>query len=41
MGNDSGPPSAGELVQMQELVKQAMLDGALGLSTGLEYYPGI
>ena len=30
-----------EVRRMQELVRQGMRDGALGLSTGLEYDPGI
>jgi dihydroorotase/N-acyl-D-amino-acid deacylase len=33
-------PSAEELARMKELVREAMLDGAFGLSTGLFYVPG-
>lgn len=33
-------PSSEELSRMKELVRQAMKQGALGLSTGLEYAPG-
>ncbi|MDX2250457.1 MAG: amidohydrolase family protein [Bacteroidia bacterium] len=33
-------PTEEELAQMQELVRQAMEEGALGLSTGLYYAPG-
>lgn len=34
------PPTAAELNRMKALVRQAMEDGALGLSTGLIYLPG-
>jgi dihydroorotase/N-acyl-D-amino-acid deacylase len=34
------PPSAAELERMQEVVAQAMRDGAFGLSSGLVYTPG-
>lgn len=40
MGTDNRAPSAAELTKMQELVAQAMQDGAVGLSTGLIYVPG-
>ncbi len=40
MGNDNRAPTAEELGQMKELVRQAMDDGAFGLSTGLIYLPG-
>jgi dihydroorotase/N-acyl-D-amino-acid deacylase len=33
-------PSEEELARMKELVREAMLDGAFGLSTGLFYVPG-
>ncbi len=33
-------PSAAELARMQELVREAMREGAFGLSTGLFYVPG-
>jgi N-acyl-D-aspartate/D-glutamate deacylase len=35
------PATAGEIAQMGALVKQAMADGALGMSSGLEYVPAI
>src|SRR5262249_59268522 len=34
------PPTAEELQKMREFVDKAMRDGAVGLSTGLEYIPG-
>jgi N-acyl-D-aspartate/D-glutamate deacylase len=40
MGNANRAPSADELKQMEQLVEQAMKDGAWGLSTGLIYNPG-
>ena len=40
MGSENRKPTAEELVQMKKLVKQAMADGAFGLSTGLKYIPG-
>ena len=40
MGADNRPPTRPELIRMQELVRQAMRDGAFGLSTGLIYVPG-
>jgi N-acyl-D-amino-acid deacylase len=40
MGNENRPPSAGELAKMKSLVWRAMADGAVGLSSGLEYVPG-
>ena len=40
MGNDDRAPNAEELSQMQELVKEEMLAGAIGFSTGLAYVPG-
>lgn len=40
MGRANRAPDAAELAAMQQLVKQAMLDGAVGLSTGLIYTPG-
>src|ERR1041385_2256209 len=33
-------PTAAELTEMEGLIDRAMLDGALGLSTGLVYVPG-
>ncbi len=40
MGNANRDPTPQELQQMQNLVEQAMKDGAFGLSTGLIYNPG-
>lgn len=40
MGTANRRASAEELARMQELVEQAMRQGALGLSTGLIYIPG-
>ena len=40
MGNDDRDPSRDELERMQELVGEAMEEGAFGLSTGLFYVPG-
>lgn len=40
-GSFMRPPSDAELTQMKELVRQAMEDGAVGLSTGLIYAPGV
>jgi dihydroorotase/N-acyl-D-amino-acid deacylase len=39
MGFDNRAPSAAELEEMRRLVAQAMEDGALGLSTSLQYVP--
>ena len=39
IGYDDRPPTAGELDQMKKLVADAMRDGALGLSTSLQYVP--
>ncbi len=39
IGFDNRPPTAAELEQMKELVATAMKDGALGLSTSLQYVP--
>jgi N-acyl-D-amino-acid deacylase len=41
MGAEKRPPTAEELDTMKALVSEAMKDGALGLSTGLIYVPGI
>ena len=41
MGNEDRRPSLPELAKMKSLVWQAMTDGAVGLSTGLQYVPGI
>jgi N-acyl-D-amino-acid deacylase len=40
MGTDNRPPTVGELARMKALVWKAMADGAVGLSSGLEYVPG-
>ncbi len=39
IGDDDRPPTAEELARMQEYVEDAMLEGALGLSTSLIYSP--
>jgi len=39
IGYDDRPPTAAELDQMKKLVANAMRDGALGLSTSLQYVP--
>jgi N-acyl-D-amino-acid deacylase len=41
MGMDNRPPEPEELEQMAELVREAMEQGASGISTGLVYRPGI
>jgi N-acyl-D-aspartate/D-glutamate deacylase len=41
MGEARRAPTPGELAEMQRLVARAMDDGALGLSTGLVYEPGM
>jgi N-acyl-D-amino-acid deacylase len=41
MGTQDRAPTAAELEQMKTLVAQAMEEGAIGLSTGLRYVPGI
>ncbi len=40
MGFNDRPPKPDELERMKSLVKESMQNGALGLSTGLEYAPG-
>ena len=40
-GDHDRPPTPAELDTMRALVKQAMKDGAVGLSTGLIYHPGV
>lgn len=40
VGADDRPPTDAELGRMVELVRQAVADGACGLSSGLEYTPG-
>ena len=39
LGDEKRSPSAAELEQMKALVRQAMQDGAVGLSTSLQYAP--
>ncbi|MGH9802416.1 MAG: N-acyl-D-amino-acid deacylase family protein, partial [Blastocatellia bacterium] len=39
-GDFDRPPATEELQKMRDLVSQAMRDGAVGFSTGLEYIPG-
>jgi N-acyl-D-amino-acid deacylase len=41
MGSADRAPTAGELDRMKAMVAQAMEEGAVGLSTGLRYVPGI
>jgi N-acyl-D-amino-acid deacylase len=41
MGLAKGPPSKSQMKKMRTMVEQAMKDGALGLSTGLIYPPGM
>jgi len=40
IGREDRRPTAKELAKMQALVKEAMEQGAYGISTGLEYNPG-
>ena len=40
MGSENRDPTAGELQKMKALVSKAMADGAVGLSSGLQYVPG-
>ena len=40
IGDDDRAPAAAELDEMRALVRQAMNEGAFGLSTGLFYVPG-
>ena len=39
LGDDDKQPTPAQLEQMRELVRQAMRDGAVGVSTSLEYAP--
>jgi dihydroorotase/N-acyl-D-amino-acid deacylase len=39
IGYDNRPPTPAQLVQMKQLVADAMKDGALGISTSLQYVP--
>lgn len=40
LGTASRIPTAAELREMEQIIEQAMRDGAVGLSTGLIYIPG-
>jgi N-acyl-D-amino-acid deacylase len=40
MGPVARAPSSAELTAMQDLVREALEQGAMGLSSGLEYFPG-
>ncbi len=40
VGDDQRVATAAEVAEMQQLVEAAMLDGALGVSTSLQYVPG-
>ncbi len=39
IGDDNRPPNATELERMRQLVREGMRDGAVGLSTSLQYAP--
>jgi len=39
LGDEDVQPTSAQLEQMKQLVRQAMLDGAVGVSTSLEYPP--
>ena len=39
LGDDDVQPTPAQLEQMKELVRQAMSDGAVGVSTSLQYAP--
>lgn len=41
MGIENREPTAEELDEMKKMVAQAMQEGAVGLSTGLKYVPGV
>jgi len=41
LGENMVKPDAGQLEKMEDIVDQAMRDGAMGLSTGLIYSPGM
>lgn len=40
MGLDNRAPTAEELTRMEDMIAQAMTEGAWGISTGLKYLPG-
>jgi N-acyl-D-amino-acid deacylase len=39
VGSENRPATAGELIEMRALVARALVEGAVGLSSGLEYAP--
>ncbi|WP_144763280.1 amidohydrolase family protein [Curtobacterium sp. 9128] len=41
MGDDDGPASPGQRTAMRDLVRAGLAAGAVGLSTGLDYVPGL
>ncbi len=41
LGDDRRPPTGEELARMRTFVREAVAEGAVGLSTGLIYVPGI
>jgi N-acyl-D-amino-acid deacylase len=41
MARESFPADAEQLRQMQELIAAGLADGAVGLSSGLDYVPGM
>ncbi len=41
MGSRTGPPTAEEMERMRTLARQALREGAFGLSAGLAYAPGV
>ena len=41
IGHEDRPPTAEELASMQDLVRQAMEEGAMGVSSSLMYPPGL
>lgn len=41
MGRSTDAPTPAELDEMRELVASGLADGAVGLSTGLDYVPGV
>ena len=41
MGSDDRAPTVAELARMRALIAEGLAEGALGLSTGLDYAPGL
>ncbi len=41
MGSDPGEPSPSQLDEMRAMLERAMADGAVGVSCGLGYFPGM